>query len=146
MSVPAEKSSQPAHFFDRALLTIGLVLASPFIFVIACFVIACAMAVAVMLFGTMHEIAPWTLLTVLAICLVPAIKDRITGKYNNLQLQKRFETLEAELMEAKKQILELEEGVDFHRKLEETNKNLAGSDLPANVTLSVTSTKSEKKV
>jgi hypothetical protein len=143
-NLPVEKTKQPASALNKVLLTIGLVVASPFIFFLLFFVVACLTAIAAMLFGTMHEFAPWLFVTLLAIGFVPSIKDRVTGRYNSKELQKRVETLEAELSEARKHIHELEEGIDFHRQLEQTNTKIARSNLPVNVALSVTTTEPEK--
>jgi hypothetical protein len=143
-NLPAEKVRPPMGALERVLLTIGLVAASPFIVVITLFAFACVVAISAMFFGTMHTYAPWLLLAVMAICLVPAIRDRMTGKYETDRLQKRIEILEAELAEAKKEILEFEEGIDFHRKLEETNRKTAARSLPTNVTISVRQVKTEK--
>jgi hypothetical protein len=140
--VPVEQSQPPAGKSDGSFLKIagivGLVMASPFIAFSAFFAIVCIMACVAMICGTMHEFAPWIFLGLMLCGFVPAIRDRITGKYDQQRLKNQIDFLQAELLEAKKHILELEEGADFHRKLAESNSKLANVDRPLNVNLSVT--------
>jgi len=140
--MPVEKNHQTTGKSDRTFLKVagivGLVMASPFIAFSAFFAIVCIMACIAMICGSMHEFAPWIFLGLMLCGFVPAIRDRITGKYNQQKLKNQIDFLQAELLEAKKHILELEEGADFHRKLAESNSKLANIDRPINVNLSVT--------
>jgi hypothetical protein len=123
--IPEPPQRPPVKSQDGTVLKvagiIGLVMASPFIAFIGLFALICVLVFGTLFFGSLQTVAPWALLTLTAVCLLPALRDRINGKHETEKLQWQIDCLQHELHEAKKQIMELEEGADFHRKLAASN-------------------------
>jgi len=92
----------------------GLVCVSPLLII---FGSATIIALAAILFGTMHEVAPWIILAICVSSLMPAVRDRISGKKELQAMQIELDALRAELAETRLQMLELEEGHKFDRSL-----------------------------
>lgn len=70
------------------------------------------------------DYGPWVTICLLAISLHPSVRDRISGKYQSSKLEDRLTLLEVklaqteqQLMDAQHQLLMLEEGVDFEKKI-----------------------------
>lgn len=144
-SVPVDYSNKQACNKDGTFLKtagiIALVMASPFIVPIVLFMALAVVAVVALMFGAMHEAAPWILLG-LVFCFIKPLKQRLSGQQQNNELLERINVLEGELAEARKQIFELEEGADFHRRLAESSKKgTVNNDFPVYVNLSVTNAK-----
>ncbi|MBK9144870.1 MAG: hypothetical protein IPM23_20455 [Candidatus Melainabacteria bacterium] len=94
---------------------LGLICVSPLLIIFGSVTL---IALAGILFGTMHEVAPWIILAICVSSLMPAIRDRISGKKELQAMQIQLEALRAELAETRLQMLELEEGHRFDRTLE----------------------------
>ncbi|MGD9683740.1 MAG: hypothetical protein AB7W16_21450 [Candidatus Obscuribacterales bacterium] len=94
---------------------IGLICVSPLLIIFGSVTL---IALAGILFGTMHEVAPWIILAICVTGLIPAIRDRISGKKELQAMQIQLDALRAELAETRLQMLELEEGHRFDRTLE----------------------------
>lgn len=69
----------------------------------------------------------WALGAILAIPIVLALRDRVSGKHGVKALRVRIAQLETELLEARHNILLLEEEKEFVRKLESTDASHKGA-------------------
>ena len=89
---------------------VAIVATSPFWFVLAVVLIGC-------IAGVVSDGGPWPYLVLLVVCLMPAVRDRMSGKYDSRKLQERIEQLEAEAADTGLQLLHLHETIDFDHKL-----------------------------
>lgn len=100
---------------------IALVATSPLIFIGAIFAIVAVMTVVVVLIGSgtsvFHSIAPWLLFTVLLFSLLPAVRERVSGKTQIKALKAQIQQLELDLSEARLEALKHHETAEFHKKL-----------------------------
>jgi len=89
----------------------------------------------------------WVTIILLAISLHPSVRDRISGKYEHGKLEDRLTLLEMklaqteqQLMDAQHQLLVLEEGADFDKKVSVRESEESGEKPLA---LTVTAEKAE---
>ena len=92
------------------------------------------------------DAGPWITIGLLAISLHPAVRDRISGKYDAGRLEDRLTLLEMKLSETEKhlldaqhQILLLEEGADFEKKIGVRATSLSATSASRPLALSLVS-------
>ncbi|MCA9801189.1 MAG: hypothetical protein KC777_04345 [Cyanobacteria bacterium HKST-UBA02] len=113
-NLPDKTSGKQENTAVGIAKVIGLICVSPLLIIFGSVTL---IALAGILFGTMHEVAPWIILAICVSSLIPAIRDRISGKKELQAMQIQLDALRAELAETKLQMLELEEGHRFDRTL-----------------------------
>ncbi|MBZ0187242.1 MAG: hypothetical protein K8F91_13430 [Candidatus Obscuribacterales bacterium] len=126
-----EKSTAPAKKESTALgiaKVLGLVCVSPLLIVFGFLTVVSVFGI---VFGTMHEVAPWIIVALLIFSLVPAVRDRISGKYDVADLTAQLALLQAELSETKMHLLEIEEATRFDKNLQSSKLDLKESETEA---------------
>lgn len=98
-------------------LSLGLFFASPFILLLGFLIIGCTFS---LLFSTVPFIVPVALILFCGSLIFRAARKTISSKDIVSRLQMENDFLRGELLEAKKQISILEEGMEFHRNLEKS--------------------------
>lgn len=101
---------------------VALVATSPFWFVLGIVLIGC-------ITGIVCDGGAWPLLTLLALSLIPVVRDRLSGKYDSKRLQQRIDQLELEASQTRLELAQLEEAMHFDStlKLHATEKTSAGT-------------------
>ncbi len=107
---------------------VALVATSPFWFIIV-------ITLVVALTSSFLHAGVWPFIFLLALSLIPAVRDRISGKHDGKRLEKRIEELEMDNADLRLQYLALQESIEFDTTLklhaersttEQSDKNLAG--------------------
>lgn len=102
---------------------VAFVATSPFWFILGIVVIAT--------FASIFSNGAWPFIALLALSMVPVIRDRLSGKYDSKKLQERIAALEMEAAESRLALLQLQESIDFdttlrlHAEAQQVKKNSA---------------------
>ena len=100
---------------------VAFVATSPFWFILGVVLIGCFT-------GIVSNGGAWPFIALLAISLIPVVRDRLSGKNENKKLQARIAQLEMEAADARLALLHLQESIDFDTTLRlHAEKNLVNS-------------------
>lgn len=89
---------------------LAFVVTSPFWMVFGVVVVGC-------ITGIMTEGGAWPFILLLALSMVPVVRDRLSGKYDSKKLQERITQLEMESSAARLELAQLHESIAFDQTL-----------------------------